>query len=371
MCRAGTKVARPGEQCTVPRGLWYTPKLSRVNYGLVSPQNFCMYQYNALADSTDQDLRKSKEFCQKDVPGGMYVPFNTLYIRGVRLTSAGHPEIGHTRVLEMQAYANPAGIGTNLLQGISATGNNDNNAAGTDGNVATYISGMDFTWMLPSPKSVGVLIFALGLDKPGSEQPYTDVFIEVLYDSRDGREQWIPVLIESEFWPAYSLAHGNYDPTLLVLGGMEKISPAGYYAPPVIIPINIMASYTACPAGYPHSVAGAASRTECYSNAKSRPWTGSQVQGQVPTNCASVTEWNDCANPACEYTMYSNADGTGMAHGTVDVKLTMKIVPKPQRRLTPRPIRTLMGQTARRVQMPPGVIILYRMRGQMILECVT
>ena len=66
-----------------------------------------------------------------------------------------------------------------------------------------------------------------------------------------------------------------------------------------------------CPSGYPNSAAGAGAITSCYSNSKSRAWTGSQVNGSVPNNCASVTSWNSCSNPACSYVAYSNSAGTG------------------------------------------------------------
>ncbi|MBR5153402.1 MAG: hypothetical protein IKW57_01235, partial [Alphaproteobacteria bacterium] len=72
---------------------------------------------------------------------------------------------------------------------------------------------------------------------------------------------------------------------------------------------------TACPSGYPNSAAGATAITSCYSDSKSRPWSGSQVNGSVPTNCSKVTEWNACSNPACSYVAYSNTAGNG--DGTV------------------------------------------------------
>ena len=70
-----------------------------------------------------------------------------------------------------------------------------------------------------------------------------------------------------------------------------------------------------CPTGYPNSDAGAAAVTSCYSNTKSRPWSGSQVNGTVPTNCSAVTEWGICSKAACDYVAYSNSTGT--ADGTV------------------------------------------------------
>ena len=72
-----------------------------------------------------------------------------------------------------------------------------------------------------------------------------------------------------------------------------------------------------CPSGYPNSAAGSDAITDCYSNTKSRPWTGSQVNGTTPTNCYSAT-WGSCRAEdmaACSYVAYSNSAGT--ADGTV------------------------------------------------------
>ncbi len=71
-------------------------------------------------------------------------------------------------------------------------------------------------------------------------------------------------------------------------------------------------SCTACPNGYPNSADGnSGGITACYSNSKSRAWTGSQVNGSVPTNCNSVTSWNSCSVAACSYVAYSNSSGNG------------------------------------------------------------
>ena len=70
-----------------------------------------------------------------------------------------------------------------------------------------------------------------------------------------------------------------------------------------------------CPTAYPNSDTGAAVITSCYSNTKSRPWSGSQVNGPVPTNCSAVTEWGICSRASCEYVAYSNSTGT--ADGTI------------------------------------------------------
>ena len=65
-----------------------------------------------------------------------------------------------------------------------------------------------------------------------------------------------------------------------------------------------------CPSGYPNSAAGSSLITQCYSNTKSRAWTGSQTACTKPTGCYSVT-CNACSDEACSYVAYSNSTGTG------------------------------------------------------------
>ncbi len=87
---------------------------------------------------------------------------------------------------------------------------------------------------------------------------------------------------------------------------------AGDYCPGSIkVYYNSTGGKKDCPSGYPNSAAGSSLITQCYSNTKSRAWTGSQVNGSTPTNCYSVTAWNSCSKPACDYVAYSNSAGTG------------------------------------------------------------
>ena len=65
-----------------------------------------------------------------------------------------------------------------------------------------------------------------------------------------------------------------------------------------------------CPSGYPNSAAGASVITQCYSNTKSRPWTGSQKACTKPSGCNTVT-CNSCSKSACDYVAYVNSAGTG------------------------------------------------------------
>lgn len=65
-----------------------------------------------------------------------------------------------------------------------------------------------------------------------------------------------------------------------------------------------------CPSGYPNSAASSDAITDCYSNTKSRAWTGSQTPCTKPSNCATV-QCNTCSKSACDYVAYSNPAGTG------------------------------------------------------------
>ena len=67
---------------------------------------------------------------------------------------------------------------------------------------------------------------------------------------------------------------------------------------------------TGCPTNYPNSDGGATAITQCYSNTKQRPWTGSETPCKTPTGCASA-KCKTCSLSACNYVAYSNATGTG------------------------------------------------------------
>lgn len=66
---------------------------------------------------------------------------------------------------------------------------------------------------------------------------------------------------------------------------------------------------TACPSAYPNSEMSATAITQCFSDTKSRPWTGIQNPCTTPDNCATAT-CNECSVDACDYSVYANADGT-------------------------------------------------------------
>ena len=69
---------------------------------------------------------------------------------------------------------------------------------------------------------------------------------------------------------------------------------------------------TGCPKNYKNSDAGAKMITQCYSDTKTRPWTGREVSCSTPTGCDNdKTECLSCSGDPCEYVAYSNNDGTG------------------------------------------------------------
>ncbi len=65
-----------------------------------------------------------------------------------------------------------------------------------------------------------------------------------------------------------------------------------------------------CPSGYPNSATMATAITACYSNNKSRPWSGTQTACALPENCATKT-CNTCSGAACTYVAFANSTGNG------------------------------------------------------------
>ncbi len=112
---------------------------------------------------------------------------------------------------------------------------------------------------------------------------------------------------------AYSNSAGNGDGT--IKSGCSSNSAA---CQQTVKSVTCNANYrvngtscTACPSGYPNSAANnSGGITACYSNNKSRAWTGGQTACGKPSNCASVT-CNSCSRSACTYVAYSNSAGTG------------------------------------------------------------
>ena len=113
-------------------------------------------------------------------------------------------------------------------------------------------------------------------------------------------------------YACWSQAYTNCQEGKYYNGTSHVTCPAGSYCPGSgSSPIGTPGCSSPCPRNYPNSEAGASLRTQCYSNTKSRPWTGNQVEGPKPNNCYSVTSWKSCSIDACNYVAYSNNDGTG------------------------------------------------------------
>ena len=84
----------------------------------------------------------------------------------------------------------------------------------------------------------------------------------------------------------------------------------GYYRASHTVNYGSTSTRNTCPSGYPNSDAGASAITNCYSDSKSRAWTGSQNACSLPSGCSSKT-CNSCSLPACNYVAYANSAGTG------------------------------------------------------------
>lgn len=85
---------------------------------------------------------------------------------------------------------------------------------------------------------------------------------------------------------------------------------AGYYRAAHSVNYGSTSTRSGCPSAYPNSDSGAAAITSCYSNSKSRAWSGTQTACAKPTNCYSVS-CNSCSGSACSYVAYSNSAGNG------------------------------------------------------------
>ena len=106
----------------------------------------------------------------------------------------------------------------------------------------------------------------------------------------------------SEWGGSYTTCYG----VDCMKGKVCTTTTAGYYSG------NGSTTQTQCPTNYPNSAAGASAITSCYSNTKSRAWSGSQTACTNPdsTGCSAYT-CGTCSNSACDYVAYSNANGNG------------------------------------------------------------
>lgn len=66
---------------------------------------------------------------------------------------------------------------------------------------------------------------------------------------------------------------------------------------------GVAKSCSSADASYPSSDGGDITSSSCYGTFDK---TGSQVNGNVPTNCNSVTSWNACTPGTCQYTKYAS-----------------------------------------------------------------
>lgn len=66
---------------------------------------------------------------------------------------------------------------------------------------------------------------------------------------------------------------------------------------------GVAKSCSSADASYPSSDGGDIAASSCYGTFSK---TGSQVNGSVPTGCASVTSWNACTPGTCQYTKYAS-----------------------------------------------------------------
>ena len=256
-CAAGTRVATVNAACTSPAGGWFSAA-HLVNYGQISPVNYCMSGYTSA--STSASGHDAKSDCVQTVAGGKYVPSSKINARYIKITSDGSVSVSgstnpSTHLLEMQAFASSDGTGTNLLSGKGAVAG-DKMSAVTNGNWTrgdgySYGEGSPMILDLGSVQALGSLKFAMYTD--GRE--YQNVVIAVSEDNTT----YTTVFTANEL-----LTQNTTTPTgeLVVLSAAPKSCAAGTSKASGTVALGNTTTCGTC-ANWTYSGAGAASCTAC------------------------------------------------------------------------------------------------------------
>ena len=256
-CAAGTRVATVNAACTSPAGGWFSAA-HLVNYGQISPVNYCMSGYTSA--STSASGHDAKSDCVQTVAGGKYVPSSKINARYIKITSDGSVSVSgstnpSTHLLEMQAFASSDGTGTNLLSGKGAVAG-DKMSAVTNGNWTrgdgySYGEGSPMILDLGSVQALGSLKFAMYTD--GRE--YQNVVIAVSEDN---------TTYTTVFTANKLLTQNTTTPTgeLVVLSAAPKSCAAGTSKASGTVALGNTTTCGTC-ANWTYSGAGAASCTAC------------------------------------------------------------------------------------------------------------
>ena len=257
-CAAGTRVATVNAACTSPAGGWFSAA-HLVNYGQISPVNYCMSGYTSTGTSASgHDVATD---CVQTIAGGKYVPSSKINARYIKITSDGSVSVSgstnpSTHLLEMQAFASSDGTGTNLLSGKGAVAG-DKMSAVTNGNWTrgdgySYGEGSPMILDLGSVQALGSLKFAMYTD--GRE--YQNVAIAVSEDN---------TTYTTVFTANKLLTQNTTTPTgeLVVLSAAPKACALGTYKVSGSLALTNTSSCDAAQAGYFVGTTGASSQTKC------------------------------------------------------------------------------------------------------------
>ena len=330
-CVAGKRISTPGGTCNDSgNGPWVTTTGQTVYYGNISPVTYCMYGYNTMGSTYHSSINS----CTRSVNAGYYVA-NVL----PEVTSVSISSTDELQLAEIGAYTDYNG--TNAVSLSLSSGNGTDLSRATDGQYNGYAVIPAGNQVVFRMQANGLRSIRIALTHPAQNVTITahsevngDVVVfhgDISHSVEDQVQGWAvaptgELIVLSSIpmeCPAgqYSTASYAYLPT----GKSCTNVNAGYYtsgggtsATPTAAGNGCLSGKTCgkCPTGWPHSVAGSNEITDCYSDTKSRAWSGTQVACTNPDTigCSAVT-CASCSNPACNYVAYVNAAGN--ADGTI------------------------------------------------------
>ncbi|MBO5739895.1 MAG: hypothetical protein J6R52_02405 [Alphaproteobacteria bacterium] len=252
-CAAGTRVVSANAACTSPAGGWFTGA-HLVNWGNISPVNYCMDGYTST--STSASGHDAKSDCVQTVQGKM-VGATTIAARYIKVTSSGSAKNSDTHMLEIQAFASADGTGTNLLSGKGGTTGSKLTAA-TDGSWTrgttgeTYAQGSTLVWDLGSVQNLGSIKFAMYTDG----RVYQNMAISVSENNQD----YTTVFQDADFQ-----TRNTENPTgeLVVLSAAPKACATGTYKASTTVALGNTVACNLADAGYFVGTTGASNQTKC------------------------------------------------------------------------------------------------------------
>ncbi len=289
-CAVGTRVVSANAACTSPAGGWFTGA-HLVNWGNISPVNYCMDGYTST--STSASGHDAKSDCVQTVQGKS-VDATTIAARYIKVTSSGSAKNSDTHMLEIQAFASADGTGTNLLSGKGGTTGSKLTAA-TDGSwtrgttVETYAQGSTLVWDLGSVQNLGSIKFAMYTDG----RVYQNMAISVSENNQD----YTTVFQDADFQ-----TQNTENPTgeLVVLSAAPKSCATGTYKASTTVALGNTVACNLADAGYFVGTTGASSQTKCvmgsYTNATGQSACKACAGGKTNSEDGATSCAATCSN---------------------------------------------------------------------------